>query len=145
MTKKVSGMLTCSAADIDALARAMLERAHLELGALTSAVPMTRTWARVILSGWNLARLADDAEQVISELVTNSVLHASGPTVSIWLLSDRERLVIMIGDPCPDMPERAETPDDELSGRGLVIVDALAAQWGAYRVPTGKIVWAMLT
>src|SRR5450759_1675733 len=100
MTKKVSGMLTCSAADIDALARAMPERAHLELGALTSAVPMTRTWARVILSGWNLARLADDAEQVISELVTNSVLHGSGPIVSIWLVSDRECLVIIIGDPC---------------------------------------------
>ena len=31
-----------------------------------------------------------------------------------------------------------------ISGRGLVIVSALAAQWGAYRVPSGKIVWAML-
>jgi anti-sigma regulatory factor (Ser/Thr protein kinase) len=144
MTKKVSGMLTCSAADIDALARSMPERAHLELGALTSAVPMTRTWSRVILSGWNLARLANDAEQVISEIVTNSVLHASGPTVSIWLVSDRECLVIMIGDPCPDMPVRTEPHSDEPCGRGLVIVDALAEQWGAYGVPTGKIVWAML-
>jgi hypothetical protein len=60
-------------------------------------------------------------------------------------MTDRERLVIMVGDPSPDMPVRAETHDaDQLSGRGLVIVSALAEQWGAYRVPSGKIVWAML-
>ena len=59
-------------------------------------------------------------------------------------MTDGERLVIMVGDSSPDMPVRAETQDtDELSGRGLVIISALAAQWGAYRVPSGKIVWAM--
>ena len=145
MTKKVSGMLTRSAADINRLARAMPERAHLELGALASAVPTARIWARVILSGWNLSRLAYDGGLILSELVTNSVQHASGPKVSIWLGSDRERLVIMVGDQCPDMPVRAETSGhDGPSGRGLVIVDALADHWGAYRVPTGKITWAML-
>jgi anti-sigma regulatory factor (Ser/Thr protein kinase) len=139
-------MLTRSTADINDLARAMPERAHVELGALTSAVPMSRRWARVILSGWNLACLAGDAELIMSELVTNSVVHASGRTVSVWLMSDRERLVIMIGDPCPDMPVlHTKTQDsNELSGRGLMIVSALAEHWGAYRVPTGKIVWAML-
>jgi len=145
MTKKVSRMLTCSAADIHDLTRAMPERVHLELGALTSAVPTARTWARVILLGWDLARLADDGGLIVSELVTNSVVHASGRAVGIWLMTDRESLVIMVGDPSPDMPVRAETQDaDELSGRGLVIVSALAAQWGAYRVPSGKIVWALL-
>src|SRR5260370_151988 len=112
---------------------------------LASAVPTARTWARVILSGWDLARLADDGGLILSELVTNSVVHGSGRAVGIWLMTDGERLVIMVGDPSPDMPVRAETQDaDELSGRGLVIVSALAAQWGAYRVPSGKIVCAML-
>ena len=138
-------MLTCSAADIHDLTRAMPERAHLELGALTSAVPTARTWARVILAGWDLVRLAGDGALILSELVTNSVVHAAGRAVGIWLMTDRECLVIMVGDPCPDMPVRAKTPDTgEPSGRGLVIVSALAAQWGAYRVPSGKIVWAML-
>ena len=144
MTKKVSGMLTRSA-DINDLVRAMPERAHLELGALTSAVPTARIWARVIMSGWNLSHLADDGGLILSELVTNSVLHSSGPKVGVWLVSDRERLVIMVGDQCPDMPVRADTQGhDRPSGRGLVIVDALAEHWGAYRVPTGKIVWVML-
>ena len=135
-------MLTSSAADIHDLTRTMPERVHLELGALTSAVPTARTWARVILSGWDLARLADDGGLILSELVTNGVRHASGRAVRIWLMTDREHLVIMVGDPSPDMPVRRDA--DELSGRGLVIVSALAAQWGAYRVPSGKIVWAML-
>jgi anti-sigma regulatory factor (Ser/Thr protein kinase) len=137
-------VLTCSAADISDLARTMPERAHIELGALTSAVPTARTWARVVLSGWNLGRLADDASVVLTEMVTNSVLHAHGAKADIWLLTDRATLVIMVGDPSPDMPVRSDGPaSDEMSGRGLVIVDALA-QWGAYRCPTGKIVWAVL-
>jgi anti-sigma regulatory factor (Ser/Thr protein kinase) len=132
-------------ADITDLTQTMRESAYLELGALTSAVPTARTWARVILPGWDLARLTDDAGLILSELVTNTVVHASGMKVGIWLMSDRERLVIMVSDPCPYMPVRAEARDaDELSGRGLVIVDALAERWGAYRVPEGKVVWAML-
>lgn len=137
-------MLTCSVADIHDLTRAMPERLHLELGALTSAVPTARAWARVILAGWDLARLADDGGLILSELVTNSDVHASGQAVGIWLMTDRERLVIMVGDPSPDMPVRAEAQDtDQPSGRGLVIVNALAERWGAYRVPSGKIVWAV--
>jgi anti-sigma regulatory factor (Ser/Thr protein kinase) len=145
MTNEVSGMLTCSAADIYDLTRAMPDGAHLELGAIPSAVPTARAWAHVILSCWNLPRLADDAGLVLTELVTNSVLHAHGRSVTIWLRSDRVCLAIMVGDPCPDMPVRAEAQnDDGLCGRGLVIVSALAEHWGAYRVPAGKIVWAML-
>ena len=67
-------MLTGSVADIHDLTRAMPGRVHLELGALTSAVPTARTWARVILLGWDLARLADNGGLIVSELVTNSVV-----------------------------------------------------------------------
>jgi hypothetical protein len=43
------------------------------------------------------------------------------------------------------MPARADSlSDDDLFGRGLIIVESLASQCGAYRVPTGKIVWAIL-
>jgi anti-sigma regulatory factor (Ser/Thr protein kinase) len=136
--------LTCSA-DISALARTLPERAHIVLGALTSAVPTARTWARVVLSGWHLEPLADNASVVLTEMVTNSVLHAHGDKADIWLLTDRATLVIMVGDPSPDMPVRADAPaDDDLFGRGLVIVDSLAHSWGAYRVATGKVVWALL-
>jgi hypothetical protein len=78
-------------------------------------------------------------------MITNALLHTRSETLHVFLRSDRSRLAIMVGDSSPDMPVRAEAlTDDELFGRGLVIVESLASHWGAYRVPTGKIVWAIL-
>jgi serine/threonine-protein kinase RsbW len=135
-----------SAADVYDVTRAMQHGAHLELGAITSAVPTARTWARVVLSGWGLARLADDASIVLTELTTNAVLHAHGRSVTIWLRSDRESLAIMVGDPCSDMPHVEAEDASALDGRGLIIVSALAQHWGAYPVPAGgKVVWAVLS
>jgi hypothetical protein len=135
-----------TSADIHAWASAMPDHAHLRLGALVTAVPTVRTWARVVVAGWDLARLADDAGLVLTELASNSVQHAGGPAFDIWLRSDRAALAIMIGDSSPAMPVRLEVEaTGGLSGRGLVIVDAVAQSWGAYRTPAGKITWAMLT
>jgi anti-sigma regulatory factor (Ser/Thr protein kinase) len=143
--QEVFRMLTRSPDDVYAMARAMPEGAYLELGALKSAVPTARTWARVVWSGWNLARLADDGALVLTELITNAVLHARGETLHIFLRSDRRRLAIMVGDSSPDMPVPAGARnDDDLSGRGLIIVQSVAQHWGAYLVPAGKIVWALL-
>jgi hypothetical protein len=61
-------------------------------------------------------------------------------------MSDGERVAIMVGDSCAAMPvlcaESRATVG--VSGRGLVIVDALAEQWGCYRRAMGKMVWAIL-
>jgi anti-sigma regulatory factor (Ser/Thr protein kinase) len=99
----------------------------------------------MLWSCWGLAELADDASVVLSELTTNAVVHASGGVVEIWLSADSHRLAVAVGDPCREMPVRADALSaDELGGRGLLLVDALAEHWGAYRVPLGKIVWAIL-
>jgi len=137
--------LTCSSDKIYDRALALPYADHLELGALTSAVPTARTWARTVWAGWGLARLSDDASVVLSELVTNAVLHAHGEAADIWLRADRRRLAIFVGDSCPDMPVRVGVLSDaDLFGRGLIIVESLARHWGVYRAQTGKIVWAML-
>jgi anti-sigma regulatory factor (Ser/Thr protein kinase) len=131
--------------DVFDLTRAMPEGAHIELGALTTAVPTARTWARMVWSCWGLAQLADDASVVLSELATNAVVHAAGETVDIWTRTDGHRLAVAVGDPCRDMPVRADALSaGEMGGRGLVIVESLAQHWGAYRVPLGKVVWAIL-
>jgi anti-sigma regulatory factor (Ser/Thr protein kinase) len=138
-------MLTRFPDDIYTMARAMPEGGHLALGALPSAVPTSRAWARVVWSGWGLAHLSDDAALVLTELVTNALIHAEGEAVHIFLRSDRRRLVILVGDSSPEMPARVDAlSDDDPSGRGLVLVEALAQHWGAYRVPAGKIVWAVV-
>jgi anti-sigma regulatory factor (Ser/Thr protein kinase) len=131
-------------ADIHERIRAMPHDAHLELGALASAVPTVRMWGRVVMSGWELEPLADDASAVLTEMVSNSVLHAHGSSVSVWLRSDRHRLALLVGDPSPDMPVPADALRTDEAGRGLMIVSALAEQWGAYRVATGKITWAVV-
>jgi anti-sigma regulatory factor (Ser/Thr protein kinase) len=74
----MTSQLTRSPDDVYAIARAMPEGEYLALGSLSSAVPTCRTWARVVWSGWGLAHLSDDAALVLTELVTNALVHAEG-------------------------------------------------------------------
>jgi GAF domain-containing protein len=114
---------------------------------------------------WHLPpEVVDDAETVVSELVTNAVLHARTPLE--LLVTPRDpglRLELVDGSPDPPLPTPIEPAalqgllggdeDSELlldvftsrtTGRGLAIVGALADQWGVDPLPTGKKVWAVL-
>jgi anti-sigma regulatory factor (Ser/Thr protein kinase) len=118
---------------------------HLELAALASAVPCARLHTRLVLTEWNLSRLSGDAELLVSELLTNGIVHAPGDLVRLWLRSDGRRVAILIWDDCADEPMPVAEQDAEaLDGRGLAIVDALASRWGTYRAGEGKIVWCTL-
>jgi anti-sigma regulatory factor (Ser/Thr protein kinase) len=89
----------------------------------------------------------DDAELIVSELFTNAV-HASDdqPTlVSLRLFAADRQLLIMVWDANPRMPVRRDPAPDDLDGRGLLIVDALADACGTTPgLDGGKIVWARL-
>ncbi|HTJ72672.1 MAG TPA: ATP-binding protein [Actinospica sp.] len=96
-------------------------------GAELSQVPVVRRWAvRLVVSVWGAGEAADDAERVISELVTNACVHGAGPvTVTVWVsarctmlrVQDRGRW----REPCGGGDEFEEC------GRGLAIVEALTA------------------
>ena len=122
----------------------------LELGALPSAVSCARLHARLLLQEWGLVALADHVELLVSELMTNAV-HASwgvAPALSVrlWLLADRERVLIIIWDASPHAPVRAEVSAEAEGGRGLMLVEAISAQWGTSTIPSGgKTVWALIT
>jgi hypothetical protein len=45
----------------------------------------------------------------------------------------------------PDTPDRPELGITHLGGRGLMIIDGLARDWGAYRKADGKVVWVMVS
>ncbi len=110
--------------------------------------------------GWDAAALArrfvqenrdhldpsviDDAELLISEIVTNAVRHGAGKVV-LRLRLDPPGIGIAVADDGEQMPEFSASPPpiDEPSGRGLLIVDAIASQWGveANEDPPGKTVW----
>ncbi len=116
---------------------------HLELAALASAVPCARLHTRLVLAEWNLSRLSDDAELLVSELLTNGIMHASGRLVRLWLRSDGQQLAILIGDQSSAQPMPAEWDAEAPDGRGLAIVEAVSARWGTYQAGEGKIVWAL--
>jgi anti-sigma regulatory factor (Ser/Thr protein kinase) len=124
---------------------------HLELAAYPTAPACARGHARSVALEWGLADLADTAEILASELVTNA-LQASRrlrtPQVSVvrfWVVSDGVSLVIYVGDGSPERPTRQEPDPGDESGRGLMIVDALGASWGSYETDDGKIVWVQIS
>ncbi|MGW3162127.1 ATP-binding protein [Streptomyces sp. NPDC001142] len=86
---------------------------------------------------------------VVAELAANAVRHGRVRGRN-FLLSARyetsaRRIRVEVSDACAQLPPvgPSSPADDEESGRGLVLVDVLAACWGAVpRTPFGKMVWA---
>jgi anti-sigma regulatory factor (Ser/Thr protein kinase) len=130
------------------MAREWPVRDFLELGALPGAVPSARLHARQIVWEWALTPLTEAVEQVVSELITNSVAAARAmphiEPVRLWLLSDKRRVVVLVWDANPQPPALIEADQYAESGRGLFLVAAFSEHWGSYPTPqVGKVVWAL--
>jgi anti-sigma regulatory factor (Ser/Thr protein kinase) len=127
----------------------------LKLAAIPTAPSCARGHVRAVAHEWGLPDLADTAQLVTSELVTNAVQASVRlrnrpgplivPVVKIWLVSDRISIVIHVWDGSEEMPARQDGPPDQESGRGLMLVENLAKDWGAYRKAPGKVVWALIS
>ena len=85
----------------------------------------------------------DDAVLVLSELVTNAMVHA-GAGCTIEMQYDDARLRLEVRDPSPSPPVIAVVRPHETGGRGLHIVDAVTGAWGWEPTVDGKRVWASL-
>lgn len=107
------------------------------------AVRTARAAVRGQLHGWNLDCLADLTALLVSELVTNSLRHATGP-IGVRLVRHaglEGTLLVEVSDPLPDPPrERAAHPEDE-GGRGLQLVAGSSHRWGTRPGVSGKTVW----
>ncbi|MBB5925045.1 SpoIIE family protein phosphatase [Streptomyces echinatus] len=95
------------------------------------------------------ARLVDDAMAVVSELVTNAVVHAGTDVQIDWRLEDTGAFVIEVRDQHPSRAPRdatgGEGPHDTPEyGRGLRLVGTLAESWGVTYRTGAKTVWARL-
>ncbi len=91
------------------------------------------------------AHRADVATLLVSELVTNALLHASTP-MELDVSCRDGAVVVAVADGCERLPRVSPDGDDELtSGRGLLLLDTLAAEWGSdSHASGGKTVWFML-
>ncbi|WP_428985409.1 ATP-binding protein [Streptomyces globosus] len=88
------------------------------------------------------AEAVETAELLATELVTNALVHTEyGAEVTVRLAGGRLR--VEVGDGAPGRP-RPYVPvvDDATHGRGLALVEALAAAWGVETgTGRGKVVW----
>lgn len=124
-----------------------LAAAHLELIARPAAVPSARRHARELVLEWERDDLAETAEHVVSELVTNAVQAASDlAPAAVWLslAYAGDNVSVRVWDACGDMPVRQEAGTESEHGRGLMLVDVLSREWGVDRDRSGKTVWALL-
>lgn len=105
-----------------------------------SAVRQARAAIRDPLKLWGLEDLIPGTELLVSELVTNAIRYADGPTV-LRLILEPDSLVCEVHDTSPALPRVLQVDNDAENGRGLHVVSQLAQRWGTRRTPTGKVVW----
>ncbi len=119
---------------------------RLVLPATAQATGLARQAVREALATWRVTHLEETAVLLVSELVTNAVLHARTPAAIMRLRLETAEafLRIEVRDADPSWPQpRTPTGLDE-SGFGFVLVDALADRWGVRDTPPGKTVWVEL-
>ncbi|MGN6692897.1 MAG: ATP-binding protein [Aquihabitans sp.] len=114
----------------------------IELSPTPASVAVARRWSMDVLDRAGAAELSDTMALLVSELVSNVVLHARTPcSLSIRQMRDRFRVEVQDGsDRLPGMRERTDPLAQ--SGRGMQLVDGLSAAHGVDPEPRGgKRVW----
>ncbi|GAC1441098.1 MAG: ATP-binding protein [Mycobacteriales bacterium] len=86
------------------------------------------------------AECSNSAVLLTSELVTNALRHGRG-SVSLRVNADTLHVRVEVYDAEPRPPIVVVAGPDAESGRGVLILDSLAAAWGVEDKPDGKIVW----
>ncbi|MDT0406721.1 MULTISPECIES: SpoIIE family protein phosphatase [Streptomyces] len=106
------------------------------------AVGHARRFTRRTLRSWGVTADIDAALLIVSELVTNALVHTDGQVrLDITLVNDRLRLAV--ADASPRTPAKPTSIGWEATGgRGILLVEAVSAGWGTLPVSGGKQVWA---
>lgn len=116
---------------------------QLEVGPDPAEVGRARRWARSRLAGSGIGDdepLAETLILLISELVTNAVVHTGCPAV-LRMLFGGPGVRVEVADASDRGPARRQAAGDETNGRGLELVDGLADRWGWQREGAGKRIW----
>jgi anti-sigma regulatory factor (Ser/Thr protein kinase) len=134
-------------------------RRVVRLAAALSAVAVARDEVAAAISAWRVLVDPDVAILLTSELVTNAVTHATvnqngraanrgmtGEAVLLVIAADDAGLRVDVHDGSVDLPVVSGyvAEADAETGRGLLLVTSLSAEWGFYRTPGGKAVYFTL-
>ncbi|MDW4907809.1 ATP-binding protein [Streptomyces sp. ADMS] len=91
---------------------------------------------------WDLTALCDTATLAVSELVTNAVRHGQGNPVGLRVTSSDGELRIEVTDGNPTPARLREAGEAAENGRGLLLIAALAKEWGVSY--DGRMTWCSL-
>ena len=115
------------------------------LAAQPASVSAARRFVRTTLGPSAPPALVEDAALVVTELVSNAVLHAGGPvTLSVEATPDTSTVRLEVADSSPVPPVLREYGTSASTGRGLTLVARLATRWGVEPAGAGKRVWVEL-
>lgn len=118
--------------------------ADLSLAPEPSSVGAARRFLRATLEQWGVGELEYAANQALTELATNAVIHARTPfEVTIEWADDVLRVLVV--DRSPQLPVQRSYRADAATGRGLAVVSSLCRSWGSEPRAGGKAVWFDLT
>jgi anti-sigma regulatory factor (Ser/Thr protein kinase) len=123
-------------------------------GVDASLIRAARDFTIGTLQRWGVAERREDVAVVVSELLTNALLHAlpaaghahTGWPVRLGLLRPGRGVMCAVADPSRVAPVLQQPEHLGETGRGLHVIAALSDQWGC-TVPTdmGKVMWAMFS
>lgn len=113
----------------------------IHLVAEPASAGQARRFVAGTLASWGADGAVESVELLVSELVTNSVLHAGTP-VDLTLACENGLLHVEVHDDSPAIPRPRRFHAEAATGRGLRLVESIATRWGVEKVPDdGKVVW----
>ena len=109
-----------------------------------AAAAEARSQVRAAICAWDVPVDPGVAVLLTSELVTNAIRHEPGETITLTISFSCGQLRVDVHDTSCSLPVLVDAPADAETGRGLMLVATLSAEWGVYRTPAGKAVYFTL-
>lgn len=123
-----------------AAAREVLERLSEHFDADLRSAGGARRFVAATLRGWGCSDLVDSVSLLVSELVTNAVVHAHSE-VELVVHLQRDRVRVEVIDAADEVVHRRDASSEAQSGRGMALIEALATSWGIDTLLAGKSIW----
>lgn len=108
------------------------------------AAARSREFLRTAICSTHHANVVQDAELLVSELVTNGVRYAAPPIVLRVECENADSLRVLVRDGSPTLPHVNHAEPEDERGRGLFLVDYISDEWGAEPTTQGKVTWFRL-
>jgi anti-sigma regulatory factor (Ser/Thr protein kinase) len=119
---------------------------ELALPSDAKAPRLARSFVRKTMCHPHQARVGDDAQLLVSELVTNALRHGAPPITVRLECEGGTALAVSVSDLSRSQPKPRDAADGDENGRGLALVDFISDRWGYHAHPLdGKVVWFTLS